>query len=80
LESERASKAVRFALAIGDDADHEVLKAFLADPSKQVFSAAQARQIKQFFRWVTMSVTARSRSVNPNTVVFNELTDEELDY
>ena len=80
LDSERASKAVRFAMAIGDDADQEVLNAFLADPSRQVFSAAQARNIKQFFRWVTMSVTARSRSVNPNTVVFNELTDDELDY
>lgn len=80
LESERASKAARFALAIGDDADLEVLNAFLADPARQVFSASQARQIKQFFHWVTMSVTARSRSVNPNTVVFNELTDEELDY
>lgn len=80
LASERASKAARFALAIGDDADVDVLSAFLADPTRQVFSATQARQIKQFFRWVTMSVTARSRSINPNTVIFNELTDEELDY
>jgi uncharacterized protein YegL len=80
LASERASKAARFALAIGDDADFEVLSAFLADPSREVFSASQARQIKQFFRWVTMSVTARSRSVNPNNVVFKELTDDELDY
>ena len=80
LKSERASKAARFALAIGDDADHEVLNAFLADPARQVFSAAQARHIKQFFRWVTMSITARSRSVNPNTVVFTDLADDELDY
>lgn len=80
LESERASKAVRFAMAIGDDADKDVLNAFLADPSRQVFTGSQARQIKQFFRWVTMSVTARSRSINPNTVIFSELTDEELDY
>ena len=80
LKSERASKAERFALAIGDDADHEVLNAFLADSARQVFGAAQARHIKQFFRWVTMSVTARSRSINPNTVVFTDLTDDELDY
>jgi uncharacterized protein YegL len=80
LGSERASKAMRFAMAIGDDADHEVLNAFLADPSRQVFSAAQARQIKQFFQWVTMSVTARSRSGDPNAIVFNELSDDELDY
>ena len=36
LESERASNAVRFAMAIGDDADQDVLNAFLADSSRQV--------------------------------------------
>jgi uncharacterized protein YegL len=34
-----------------------------------VYSAHEARQIKNFFRWVTMSVTQRTRSVNPNSVV-----------
>jgi hypothetical protein len=36
-------------MAIGDDADQDVLKAFLADSSRQVFKGSQARQIKQFF-------------------------------
>ena len=45
------------------------LSAFLATPEARVYRAHEARQIKQFFRWVTMSVTQRTRSVNPNSVV-----------
>jgi len=69
LASDRASKASRFVLGIGDDADPAMLAEFLADPSARVYSAHEARQIKNFFRWVTMSVTQRTRSVNPNSVV-----------
>ncbi|MCB9759444.1 MAG: VWA domain-containing protein [Alphaproteobacteria bacterium] len=67
LESERGGKAFRMALAIGADADHNVLRAFLADPEARVYSADEARQIRQFFQLVTMSVSARSRSANPNS-------------
>lgn len=81
LRSERASKAARFAMAIGEDADAEVLRAFLASPEARVFEAHEARQIKQFFRWVTMTVASRSRSVNPNLVSMAEPTDlDELDF
>ena len=67
LGSERGSKAFRMALAIGDDADHDVLQAFLADPEARVYRADEARQIRQFFQLVTMSVSSRSRSANPNS-------------
>ena len=69
LGSERAAKAQRFALGIGADADHDVLRAFLDDPEGRVFEAHEAREIRKFFRWVTMSVTARSRSATPNHTV-----------
>lgn len=75
LASERAAKAPRFAMAIGDDADRHVLSAFLAKPEARVFEAHEARQIKKFFRWVTMTVATRSRSVNPNEIVAMEPTD-----
>lgn len=75
LGAERASKAARFALGIGDDADTAMLAAFLATPEARVYRAHEARQIKQFFRWVTMSVTHRSRSANPDSVVAVEPTD-----
>ena len=64
----RAQKADRMALAIGGDADTDMLRRFLNDEKKQVFVAADARRIKDFFQFVTMSVTARSRSANPNEV------------
>lgn len=81
LGSERASKATRFAMGIGADADHETLKAFLANDEPRVFEAHEAREIKNFFRWVTMSVTTRSRSANPNSVVMVEPTDlDEFDF
>jgi len=67
LASERGGKAFRMALAIGADADHDVLKAFLADPSARVYRADEAKQIRMFFQLVTMSVSSRSRSANPNS-------------
>lgn len=68
LQSKRGAKAARFAMAIGDDANMDVLRAFVSDPSQQVFQAHEARQVKKFFQWVSFSVTERSRSVNPNQV------------
>jgi len=67
LGSGRGGKAYRMALAIGADADHDVLQAFLADPESRVYRADEARQIRQFFQLVTMSVSSRSRSANPNS-------------
>jgi uncharacterized protein YegL len=69
LASERAKKAQRFALAIGADADHDVLRAYLDSAERRVFAAHEAREIRKFFRWVTMSVTSRSRSAQPNLAI-----------
>ena len=81
LGSERASKAMRFAMGIGADADSQTLIEFLDDAEARVFEAHEAREIKKFFRWVTMSVTTRSRSSNPNSVVAIEPTDlDEFDF
>ena len=66
LGSERAAKAERFALGIGADADHDMLRRFLDDPEGRVFEAHEGREIRKFFQWVTMSVTSRSRSTEPN--------------
>lgn len=68
-QSERSAKAQRFALGIGADADHDMLRTFLGDPESRVFEAHEAREVRKFFRWVTMSVTARSRSGQPNLAV-----------
>lgn len=66
LRSERGAKAQRLALAIGADADEQVLKAFIANPEVPVLHAQDAVQISRFFRFVTMSVCSRLASVNPD--------------
>jgi len=46
-----------------------------------VFEAHQAREIKKFFQWVTMSVATRSHSVNPDSVIVAEPTDlDDFDF
>jgi len=80
LASERAQKATRFAMAIGDDADESVLQEFINDPEAPLFKAHEARDIHRFFRAVTMSVTARTRSQSPDSfppVDLNDLLDED---
>jgi uncharacterized protein YegL len=68
LASERGSKAQRLAIGIGDDADQSVLRRFLGSPEAKVHIAREARQVREFFQFVTMSVTSRSRSATPNNV------------
>ena len=68
IKSGRSSKCDRFAMAIGADADRGVLGMFLEGSENQVFEAADAGKIKDFFRFVTMSVSVRSKSKNPNQI------------
>ncbi|MBP6806672.1 MAG: VWA domain-containing protein [Chromatiaceae bacterium] len=77
LGSERAGKDQRFALGIGADANRDMLAEFLADPAGRVYEAHESRQIRNFFRWVTMSVSQRTRSVAPNQSVM--IAPEDLD-
>lgn len=67
-EEGRPSKADRMALGIGADADEAMLRRFVGDPEKPIYRADDAHRIKEFFNFVTMTVTARSRSVNPNQI------------
>ena len=88
LQSERATKATRLAMAIGQDADHQVLKDFIANPEIPVITAQDASGIEKFFKCVTMSVATRSVQANPNAqehqkvleIFHEELDDEELDF
>ena len=80
LLAERASKTYRFSMAIGEDADMDILQAFCEDSSPQVFTANDARAIKQFFRWVTMSVSTRSKSINPDSFAISQLDIDKLEF
>ena len=58
----RSSKTHRMAMAIGADADENVLKRFLAGSKHPLFYAHNAKDIHSFFERVTMSVTMRAKS------------------
>ena len=77
--SERGQKASRFAMAIGAEANIDVLEAFNNDLEAPVFKAHEARDIHRFFRAVTMSVTARSQSQTPNDLTPINFDDLEND-
>lgn len=62
----RASKATKLAMGIGDDVDINVLKAFINNNDIPVISAKDNSTISKFFEWVTMSISVRSVSANPN--------------
>lgn len=64
----RAAKADRMAMAIGDDADEAMLRTFIGRAEQPLFRAQDAAHIQEFFQMVTMTMTARSRSLNPNVV------------
>ena len=62
----RSSKCQRLALGIGEDADSEMLRAFINNSEIPVIKTKDASGIAKFFRWVTMSTVARIHSINPN--------------
>lgn len=84
LNSERAQKATRLALSIGNDADNTLLESFGNDVEAPLFFAYNASEIARFFRAVTMSVANHSKSQKPNEPMklefaSGELSEDDLD-
>lgn len=69
INGKRTSKVDRFAMAIGENAKLQYLEAFINNVERKVFLANDAKDIKKFFRFVTMSTIARTNSVNPNNLL-----------
>jgi uncharacterized protein YegL len=68
----RSSKAVKLAMGIGGDVDMNILKAFINNDEVPVISAKDNNTISKFFEWVTMSVSVRSVSANPNQATIED--------
>ena len=64
----RSAKCDRMAMAIGADADEVVLGKFLEGTMNSLFYAENAKQLRDFFKYVTMSVTIRTKSQTPNVL------------
>lgn len=59
VESERGTKAARLALAIGADADRDLLRRFSGG---EVHEASEAAQIRNFLQFVTTTITQATLS------------------
>jgi uncharacterized protein YegL len=64
----RSAKCDRIAMAIGANADESVLGKFIEGTPNKLFYAENAKQLRDFFKFVTMSVTIRTKSQTPNIV------------
>ena len=62
----RSAKCDRMAMAIGAGADEAVLGKFIEGTPNKLFYAENAKQLRDFFKFVTMSVTIRTKSQTPN--------------
>jgi len=56
LNTPWGKKSVRLAIAIGEDADQEVLKKFLSHPEYPVFTAHNAEQLYAYIRFASTAV------------------------
>ena len=83
LGSDRGKRAVRLAVGIGDDCDFDVLKRFVNHPEIPVVRAAEVSSLMDFFRFVSMTVMARSTARNPNSISnlpLHMLDDDSLEF
>lgn len=64
----RSAKCDRMAMAIGADADENVLKKFIEGTEHSLFYAENAKQLRDCFKFITMSVTTRAKSPTQNIV------------
>ena len=64
----RSKKCDRMAMAIGNDADKNVLNKFIEGTNNPLFEAHKVTDISSFFKFVTMSVEQRTHSANPDII------------
>lgn len=62
----RSAKCDRMAMAIGAGADEAVLGKFIEGTKNPLFYAENAKQLRDFFKYVTMSTIIRTKSQTPN--------------
>lgn len=78
VTGKRTSKCEKWALGIGDGYDANMLQKFLGDTDRKVFDASVAKEITKFFKFVTLSTIARSKSVDPNSIVNIEEVEKQV--
>ena len=64
----RSSKCDRMAMAIGADADEDVLGKFIGNADTPLLYAENAKQLRDGFKFITMTTMARTHSQDPNQI------------
>lgn len=65
LELPWGRRAVRMAVAIGQDASYDTLARFIADPAIEPVTAANPEQLLMALRWATVHVAREASSITP---------------
>lgn len=76
VDSDRGSKSSRFALAVGADADREMLARFASNGN--VHEASEATEIRHFLQWVTNTVSQVTLSIFDPDLKFESVSDESI--
>ncbi len=72
INTGRSQKCDRMAMSIGKDAELEPLEKFIIGTDRPVFEAKSAADFQAYFKFITMSVTTRTLSQNPNIIPHDE--------
>jgi uncharacterized protein YegL len=62
LEQPWGQKAVRIAIAIGEDADNDVLQKFIAHPELKPLQANNSESLVKYIKWVSTAVLKSASS------------------
>jgi uncharacterized protein YegL len=62
LEQPWGKKAVRIAIAIGEDADHDVLQKFIGHPELKPLQANNSESLVKYIKWVSTAVLKSASS------------------
>lgn len=68
LDQPWGKKAVRIAIAIGDDADHDILQRFIGHPEFKPLQANNAETLVRYIKWASTEVLKSASSPASQTV------------
>jgi uncharacterized protein YegL len=78
LEVPWAARAVRMAVGIGRDADHNVLTEFIADPAREPVTAANPEQLVRMIRWASTHASRLASALSGATELEEETISETV--
>ena len=68
MEKPWGAKAVRIAIAIGDDADKAILQRFIGHPELEPLQANNAESLVRYIKWVSTAVLQSASSPTSQTL------------